>query len=164
MAKITTEEQRFLSDILNKQLQITHHLDQRANFVLALSSGLFLFALHGIVTKSTATASFLFLASCSLISALLSLLAIKPPRIFYKRKPVWSVMYHDQIDNFSEKQLEDKLGGILKDRRRIIEEYSKEIKNLVSFHLIYKKIFFRPTVPILILGLLGSLILFYLFP
>lgn len=164
MQKISIEEQRILSDILRKQLQITYHFDQRANFVLALSSGLFLFSLHGITTRGTATASFLFLAVCSLLAGLLSLLAIKPPRIFFKRKPVWSVMYHDQIDSLSEKELAKNLDEILKDREKVIQEYSKEIKNLVSYHLIYKKIFFRPTIPIIIFGLLGSLVLFYIFP
>lgn len=164
MARISREEQQVLSDILNKQLQVTHHLDQRANFVLAISSGLFLFALHGITTRETATLSFLFLAFCSLLSGLFSLLSIKPPRIFLRRKPVWSTMYHDQIDSLSEKELGKRLAMILKDRQRVIEEYSKEIKNLVSYHLIQKKMFFRPAIPILILGLLGSLLLFYFFP
>jgi len=95
---------------------------------------------------------------------MLCLLTIKPPRIFGKIAKGGSLLYHDKISELNLKDYQKELDLMLKNRQKVIGEYATEIKNLVSYHLMVKKIFFRLAIPTLLFGLLGSLVLFYLFP
>ncbi len=161
---IIGREITFLSDNLKKQIDKSNHHDTRANYVLGIAIAIFLFSLTQISGNKPGKIGFSIIALSSLIVCVLNLFTIKPPRLKKKRKEKESLLYHDEIASYSPEEYLKQLKKTLESRDLIIEQYAKEIHNLVTYHIMTRKIFFRYAVWILVIGLVAGLITVVLFP
>jgi hypothetical protein len=95
MKEIGTEV-NFLKDNLNKQLTVYHHYETRANFTIAISSGLMFFAINQLIARPELVTGLCVIIISSFVSLILSLLTIKPPKFMRKQRQeesIFSVSY-----------------------------------------------------------------------
>lgn len=154
----------FLSDNLKKQVDKSNHHDTRANYILGVAVAIFIFSLTQIAGNDPGKIGFLIIAVSSLTVCVLSLFTIKPPRLKKKKRENESLFYHDKIASYSPEEYSSRLKETLKNQDLIIEQYAQEIHNLVTYHIMARKRFFRYAVLILVIGLIAGLASCVFFP
>jgi hypothetical protein len=145
----------FLRDSLIHHRDIKNALDQKASFLVAVSGVIF-----GLSVGRLQEAQFLVLAISSFFTVLLSVLIIRLPFRGITKEEFGLMCWW-----FSDKSLDqykDELNEIFTSDEKISQEYIKEIWNLANYSLKPKGKLLKWASSILVLGLLGGFILFFI--
>jgi len=161
MRKDITEN--FLSDILNVHVEQNKMLDNKASFYLGISGVAFALSLTHIISGQFVpqTSGILIIAISTLISSFLCIWVIRFPLI--RDKPhIPHLMYYKAFEKLSVKEYSRRLLETLKDDKKIVDQYAKQIFDLVEQSIKRKYLLIRIISLVLTLGLLiGSIITFY---
>lgn len=146
---------KFLQDSLVHHRSLKNSLDQKASFLVGVSGIIF-----GLSVGHLQEAHFLVLAITSFLTVLLSVLVtFLPFRGRLKRK--FGLMCWWGFSDKSLEEYEAKLKESLVSDEKIAQEYAKEIWNLANYSLKPKTKFLKWASLILILGLLGGFVSFF---
>lgn len=149
----------FLKDSLEKQLRVYHNYETRANYTIALSSGILVFAIAHLISKPIFTLGIYIIILTAFISLILSLLTLKPPKFMRKKRQKESLFYHNNISDLSFEDFNKKINKTIDSPKEIVKQYSMEIYNLATYSIGPRKIFSSYTTPILTVGLTIGIIL-----
>ena len=158
MEKIGSEI-HFLKDNLSKQLQIYHHYETRANYTLALSSAILLFAITILMSKPAFALGLYVIIFTTFVALVFSLLTLKPPKIMRKKRQEESLFYHNNINGMSLGDFTKKIEKTFSSSQEIVKQYSLEIYNLATYSISPRRIFSVYTALTLVIGLTIGIIL-----
>jgi hypothetical protein len=153
-------EIHFLKDNLTKQYDTYHHYETRANFTLAISSGLLFFAITQLIAHPDLGLGLCVIIFTAFLSMVLSLLTIKPPKFMRKKRQSESLFYHSNIFDQTSSGFVKKVLKTSSSREEIIKEYAQEIYNLVNYSIKPRRIFSQYITNILVIGITIGLIIF----
>lgn len=145
----------FLRDSLTHHRDIKNALDQKASILLALSGVIFALSVGRL-----AEPQFLVLAISSFLSALLSVLLIRLPFRGIQKEEIGLMCWWFSDKSFE--QYQEELKDAFTSDEKIYQEYMKEIWNLANYSLKPKGNLLKWATVILVLGLLGGFILFFI--
>ena len=151
----------FLSSMLQKSISFAQHMDNQTSILVGLSSGIFILAVSQVRGENgLISLPLLVLAIFSLLSALIALFAILPPRCMRKKGQEESLLYNKEIASFASasrycKEL-IKVSGSMDE---IIKQFSLELYNLSRFYYQPKRRLFKYARHLLLFGILISLIM-----
>jgi hypothetical protein len=149
----------FLDSVLDKTVSYAHHMDNQIQILVGISSAVFVFAATQFGEKGDLF--LLVLATFSIISAIVALLAIHPPRFMRKRGQPESIMYDKQIISFSSSQnYTQEILKIVEDPDKILQQYATEIFNISKYYYRPKKTLFRIARTIFLSGFILSALIF----
>ena len=154
---------RFLGNILYKTIGLVQHMDTQISILLGTSSAIFLFSLsRAVVDKESSISKYFYiLIFFSLLSSIVCLLSVHPPRWLRKRNQKESLLYNKTISEFySPDEFESKLLGIMGKQDLLTKEYSKEIYNLAKYYYRPKRKLFNLARNILFLGFFTVFLVF----
>jgi len=149
----------FLCNVLQKTEGFARHMDNQINILVGLSSGVFILSVSQIAVKSVFVIPLLILAVFSLSSALISLLAVLPPRPMRKKNQKESLFYNKNIIKF--KSPNDYCKALLEASESvesIAGQYAFEIYNLSRYYYRPKRFLFKLARHLLFMGVLLSLV------
>lgn len=157
----TTASFFFISSILQKAENFARHMDNQTNILLGLSSGIFVLSASQIRTENgSIVIPLLVLAIFSLVSALMAIFAIIPPRTMRKKGQKESLLYNKKISEFkSPKQYAKELLEVSRDFEKITQECATELYNLSRYYYQPKRRLFKWSRNLLLLGLSLSLLM-----
>lgn len=147
---------KFLQDSLIHHRSLKNSLDQKASFLVGVSGIIF-----GLSVGRLQEAQFLLLAISSFLTVFLSVLVTFLP-FRGKLKEKFGLMCWWGFSDKSFDQYKDLLNKTLDSDEKIAQEYMKEIWSLVNYSIKPKTKFLKWASLILILGLLGGFILFFI--
>jgi len=145
----------FLRDSLTHHRDIKNALDQKASFLVAVSGVIF-----GLSVGRLHEIQFLVLAISSFFTVLLSVLIIRLPFRGITKEQLGLICWWFSDKSFDE--YKDGLDKILNSDEKIAQEYVKEIWNLANYSLKPKGKLLKWATYILVLGLLGAFMLFFI--
>lgn len=149
---------RLLATLLERANTTAQHLDSQTNILIGLSSAIFIFAASRFQIGDQ-NSIWLPLTFFAAISALISLLAIHPPRFMRKKGQKESLLYNKKIIELSVEEYGTKLGAISTDREALIENYSTEIYNLYKYYYRPKRRLFNLARNVLFAGVIVGLLI-----
>lgn len=147
----------FLRDSLTHHRDLKNALDHKASFLLGISGVIF-----GLSVGHLCELQFLIIAISSFFTALLSVFVICLPFRHSKVKRKFGLMCWWGFLNKNFDQYKDDLNKVFISEEEIAQEYMKEIWNLANYSLKPKNKLLRLSSIILILGLLGGFVLFFI--
>lgn len=145
----------FLRDSLIHHRDIKNALDQKASFLVAVSGVIF-----GLSAGRLQEIQFLVLAISSFFTILLSVLIIRLPFRGIKREELGLMCWWFSDKSFD--QYKDELNEVFASDEKISQEYMKEIWNLANYSLKPKSKLLKWASSVLVSGLLGAFILFFI--
>lgn len=145
---------QLLVGILDKITRVVQHLDSQANILIGLGSALFVFSATRVMNNDGELA-FGVLGFFTLLSSLVGLFAIHPPKFMRKRGQVESVMYNKQISSFgSPDAYEQSLRDLAGDNDAIIRQFAVEIFNMATYYYRPKRNLFTLARNLLLAGVI----------
>lgn len=154
------ERVTFMSDLLNKQVEIRNMLDLRTNIMIGFNSALIVFFASSF---KAAWADILFIAAAMItvaISMFFALMALKPSHFATKKGQKESLFYHHKICASSEEEYRQEIRSALADEDKIYDSYIKETYNLTKFSNVPRKFYLNTSIRVLLYGMFVSLLLF----
>lgn len=167
MAKDTLESSRIsevivLNGLYQKIWSYTEHIDIQTNVIVVLSSAIFVLALPNSFRGNQASWPYLILSLFSGISVICALFSLNPPKFMRKKGQKESVFYHHKIVELpSAENYFAELWPVLKDEKKLVNEYAVEIYNLCNFFYFPKRRLFNWARNILVVGFGLSFIVFF---
>lgn len=150
-----------LTSIMEKATGFVRQFDTQTNVIVGFSTGVFIFAVS-MVQNKVFVEPLVILAFFSILSALVGLYAIHPPRFMRKKKQKESLMYNRKVASFSSHlEYSEELIKMLGNREKVIEEYALEIYNLYKYYYRPKRKLFNISRNLLIAGFSLSLIIYF---
>ena len=156
------ERVTFMSDLLNKQIEIRNMLDLRTNIMIGFNSALIVFFATNF--NSAWGKSIFFLAAMVVVifSMFFALMALKPSHFATQKGQKESLFYHHQINSNSEHEYEKIVLDTLGDENRIYKSYILETYNLTKYSNVPRKFYLNTSIRILLYGVFASLALYLL--
>jgi hypothetical protein len=145
----------FLRDSLSHHHNLRSGLDSKASFLVGVAGVIF-----GLSVNHLKELNFLVLAICSFIAFFLSILAVFLP-FRGKIKERFSLMCWWGFTDKDLRQYEDELRKVFDSEEKIIQEYMREIWNVVNYSIKPKTLILKWASFVLILGLLAGFVLFF---
>ncbi|KKQ17423.1 MAG: hypothetical protein US31_C0019G0010 [Berkelbacteria bacterium GW2011_GWA1_36_9] len=154
---------KFLGNVLDKTLSQTQHIDNQINILIGIDSGIFLFSTSKLNTDLTPV--FFTLGIASVLSLIISLLAVHPPEFIRKSHKQeiepQSLMKNKQISDFtSATAYGDALIGILGKQDQITQNYAGQIYSLAKYYYRPKREMYKLARNLLLVGMIVSAFLF----
>lgn len=154
------ERVTFMSDLLNKQVEIRNMLDLRTNIMIGFNSALVVFFATNF-QAAWADGIFFFAALLTVIASMIfALLALKPSHFATKKGQEESLFYHHKICANSEEEYRDDIRKVLSNEDSIYDNYIKEIYNLTKYSNVPRKFYLNWSIRILLYGVLVSVVLY----
>ncbi len=142
-----------LNGLYQKIWNYTEHIDTQTNVIVVLSSAIFVLALPNSFREAQASWPYLILSLFSGISVLVALFSLNPPAFMRKKGQKESVFYHHRIVELpSAETYFAELWPVLKDEKRLVNEYAVEIYNLCNFFYFPKRRLFNLSRNLLVTG------------
>jgi hypothetical protein len=130
----------FLDGLTSKIIDATRNIDNHANVLIGLNTGIFLLSINEVFQVDHLKLTFAVVAAFSALSAFVALLAIRLPKAVVNKKHNESLFYARRIASFSSaKEYAKKLRQLLKNEDDFFEQYSLEIYNLSKYYYIPKR-------------------------
>ncbi len=157
------ERVTFMSDLLNKQVEIRNMLDLRTNIMIGFNSALVVFFATNF--QATWASGIFFIAAMIsvVVSMLFALLALKPSHFSTKKGQKESLFYHHKISSDSEEEYRAEIRKVLSNEDSIYDNYIKEIYNLTKYSNVPRKFYLNWSIRFLLYGILVSVALYGLF-
>jgi len=151
----------FLNGMLRKTTSFVQHLDTQINILIGISLGMFAFGASKFQGENgDISLAFLVLTIFSLLSTLVGLFAIHPPKWLRKRGQEESLMYNKKISSFSSSvEYGDELLKAIKNKEEIVRQYATELYNISKYYYRPKRNLFHIARRIFLLGITISFIL-----
>lgn len=152
----------FLDGLSNKIIERTRNIDSQSNVLIGLSTGIFLLAINEMMNSERLHITLSLVAFFSALSAIVALLAIRPPSFMVLKGQKQSLLYTQKIANFSSaKKYATELKKILKRDEDIFHQYAIEIYNLSKYYYRPKRMLFAISRNIFLFGVISSLIILF---
>ena len=153
----------FLDGLSNKITERTRNIDSQSNVIIGLSTGVFILAINELMNSESLHITLSLVASFSALSAIVALVAIRPPAWMVLKGQKQSLLYTQKIANFSSaNKYADELKKILKCDKDIFQQYAVEIYNLSKYYYRPKRNLFAVSRNIFLFGVIFSLIFLFL--
>ncbi len=151
----------FLNGVLRKTTSFVQHLDTQINILIGISLGIFIFSASRFPGENgDISLAFLVLTIFSLLSTLVGLFAIHPPKWLRKRGQDESLMYNKKISNFSSSaEYGDELLNVMSSQEEIVRQYAVELYNISKYYYRPKRNLFHIARRVFLLGIAISFIL-----
>lgn len=156
------ERVTFMSDLLNKQVEIRNMLDLRTNIMIGFNSALIVFFATNFDANWAKSIFFITALIAVVISLIFALMALKPSHFTTKKGQTESLFYHHQIDRSSEDEYQKLVLSNLKDENKIYDTYILEVYNLTRYSNVPRKHFLNWSIRALFYGVLLSVSLYLL--
>lgn len=154
------ERVTFMSDLLNKQVEIRNMLDLRTNIMIGFNSALIVFFATSF-NAEWARGIFFFAALLTVvISMFFALMALKPSHFATKKGQKESLFYHHQICTMTEEEYRREIKDALADEDKIYDTYVREVYNLTKYSNVPRKFYLNSSIRVLFYGIFISLILY----
>lgn len=152
----------YLNAALLKVSNYAQHMDNQANIMVAISSGLFVFSASKIYTQQGSISwPTIVLAVFAGLAELVALLSVNPPSLMEEEKLNDSIFYHSKVASLpSANEYYQKVTATTSDICKIIREYSNEIYNISKNSFLPKRKLFKLSRNLLILGMFFSALTF----
>ncbi|MEI6039934.1 MAG: Pycsar system effector family protein [Candidatus Berkelbacteria bacterium] len=150
----------FVSDLLNKQVEIRNMLDLRTNIMIGFNSALIVFFASNFKAEWANSVFFVAALAAIVISMLFALMALKPSHFVSKKGQKESLFYHHQIDSKSEEAYKKEILETMGDETKIYSAYILETYNLTSFSNVPRKYYLNWSIRVLLYGIFISLALY----
>ena len=157
--KLTSKEIDFLSiveflrGLVEKEVAFTHHLDSQTHILIGISSALFFLSITSF-QGGKEELSLLIIGVFSALSTLVGLMSIHPPRFMRKQGQEESLMFSKNISKFaSSEEYTKELTKVVTNHEKIIEQFGKELYNLSKYYYRPKRILYRLSRNLLLLGI-----------
>lgn len=154
------ERVTFMSDLLNKQVEIRNMLDLRTNIMIGFNSALAIFFATNFQSILKGGIFFIAALLTVIISMIFALLALKPSHFATKKGQKESLFYHHKICAHSEEAYRDDILKVLSNEDSIYDNYIKEIYNLTKYSNVPRKFYLNWSIRILLYGVLVSVVLY----
>lgn len=154
------ERVTFMSDLLNKQVEIRNMLDLRTNIMIGFNSALAVFFAANLQSILNGGIFFIGATISVVVSMGFSLMALKPSHFATKKGQTESLFYHHQICANTEEQYRNQILGVLANEDSIYDNYIKEIYNLTKYSNVPRKFYLNWSIRILLYGVAVSILLY----
>ncbi len=131
----------FLEGLTGKIIDITHTVDNHANVMIGINTGIFVLVVSLLFKTDILKITLGVVAGFSFISAFCAMLAIRLPR-FFTRKHLHeeSVLHAPRISKFNSADIyAKKLQEIMKNEDEVFRQYSLEAYNLSKYYYAPKR-------------------------
>lgn len=150
------EKMVFVSDLLNKQVEIRNMLDMRSNIMIGFNSALVVFFIanfHDTLAKNVFFILGLVVVFASMFCAIM---ALKPSHFVTKKGQAESLFYHHYIASKELAEYRHDIYAALEHEHNIFNSYILETYNLTRFSNMPRKTYLNLSIRILIYGMAGS--------
>jgi len=147
----------FVSDLLNKQVEIRNMLDLRTNIMIGFNSALIVFFAANFQADWAHSIFFIAAMLAVTVSMFFALMALKPSHFATKKGQKESLFYHHEIDSKNEEDYKKEIFTVLRDEQKVYDTYILEIYNLTKFSNVPRKYHLNWSIRILLYGVLISL-------
>lgn len=154
------ERSMFVSDLLNKQVEIRNMLDLRTNIMIGFNSALIVFFATSINAKWANGVFFLAAIITVSISMFFALMALKPSGSFSKKGQKESLFYHHEIEKRTQEEYKKEIFATLNDENKVYETYILEVYNLTKYSNVPRKYYLNNSIRVLLYGIFISLIVY----
>jgi hypothetical protein len=154
------ERSHFVSDLLNKQVEIRNMLDLRTNIMIGFDSALIVFFATNFNAAWAHSIFFVAALIAVIISMFFSLMALKPSHFVTKKHQHESLFYHQEISQKTEDEYKAQIFATLADENKVYESYILEVYNLTKFSNMPRKYYLNWSIRVLLYGVFISLALF----
>lgn len=154
------ERSVFMSDLLNKQVEIRNMLDLRTNIMIGFDSALIFFLATNFNSDWAKSIFFVAALSAVVISMFFALMALKPSHFSTKKGQKESMFYHHEIVSKSPEAYRDEVFKTLADENKVYEAYTLEIYNITKYSNVPRKFYLNWSIRILLYGVFLSLALY----
>ena len=154
------ERVTFMSDLLNKQIEIRNMLDLRTNIMIGFNSALAVFFASNFQSIVNGGVFFVGATISVVISMGFSLMALKPSHFSTKKGQSESLFYHHKICSNSEEEYRDDIRKVLANEDSIYDNYIKEVYNLTRYSNVPRKFYLNWSIRVLLYGVLVSVIVY----
>jgi hypothetical protein len=131
----------FLEGLTNKIIDITHTVDNHANVMIGMNTGIFVLVISLLFKADVLRITLGIVAFFSFISAFCAILAIRLPHFFTRRYPhEESILHAPRISKFNSADIyATELQKIIKNEDEIFRQYSLEAYNLSKYYYVPKR-------------------------
>ncbi len=131
----------FLEGLTKKIIDATHTVDNHANVMIGINTGIFIFVISKLFEYDSLKITMGVVALFSACSVIAAMLAIRLPRLLTKRyHHEVSVLHATKIAKFSSaKKYADALQKIIKDEDEIFRQHALEAYNLSKYYYTPKR-------------------------
>lgn len=154
------ERVTFMSDLLNKQIEIRNTLDLRTNIMIGFNSALIVFFATSFQDGFSKNLFFVLALIAVGISMVCAILALKPSHFATKKGRKESLFYHHEIDKKSAEEYRHEILETLADENKVYDEYILEVYNLTRYSNVPRKFYLNWSIRILFYGIMFSLALY----
>ncbi len=155
------ERVTFVSDILNKQIEIRNMLDLRTNIMIGFNSALIVFFATNFEAQWAQSVFFIAALISVVISMFFALMALKPSHFATKKGQSESLFYHHQISGKSEDEYQKQVLDTLANENKIYDAYILETYNLTKYSNVPRKFYLNWSIRVLLYGVFISLFLYF---
>ncbi|PID51855.1 MAG: hypothetical protein CR972_04940 [Candidatus Moraniibacteriota bacterium] len=147
----------FLEGLTAKVIDAAHTVDNHANVMVGLNTGIFALVVSKLFEVNTLHLTMGVVAIFSAFSALAAIFAIRLPRFFGHKEREKSILHTQRIAEFgSAESYADELQKMLDDDREIFRQHALEAYNLSKFYYIPKRKMLTYSRLIFIFGVMAS--------
>ncbi len=148
----------FLTGLAEKHSAFARHIDNQANILIGLSTGIFVLVANQVLNSKTMPLYFFTAMIFSALSAIMGLLTVHPPKFMRKKGQKESVMlYNKAISSFkSPEEYAEKLKNLFNNQNELFHEFGLEIFNLSKYYYRPKRTLFVYSRNLLIAGIIIS--------
>lgn len=150
------ERVTFISDLLEKQIEIRNMLDLRTNIMVGFNSALIVFFATNFDASWTKGVFFFAALITVFISMIFALMALKPSHFISKKGQEESLFYHHHICTKKPEEYRAEIFTTLKNEDKIYDAYVQEIYNLTKYSNVPRKFYLNWSIRILLYGVLIS--------
>jgi len=153
------ERIHFMSDLLEKQVEIRNMLDLRTHIMIGFNSALIVFFATSFGEDWAKSIFFATALISVVVSLLFSIMALKPSHFTTKKGQKESLFYHHHICAKSPEEYQTEVRAALENERQIYDSYITEVYNLTKYSNVPRKFFLNWSIRILFYGIVFSLTL-----
>lgn len=151
------ERINFMSDLLNKQVEIRNMLDLRTNIMIGFNSALVVFFATNFQAEWANGLFFIAALATVVVSMTLALMALKPSHFATKKGQPESLFYHHQICAKTEEEYRSEIRDALGNEDKIYDTYIREIYNLTKYSNVPRKFYLNWSIRVLFYGMMISI-------
>ena len=157
------ERVSFLSDLLNKQVEIRNMLDLRTNIMIGFNSALIIFFAASFKGNLAENLLLILFLGVIFISMLFALMALKPSHFVTKKGQEDSLFYHHKICSKDHEEYHQEIFAALKNEDKIYDAYVLEVYNLTRYSNIPRKFYLNWSIRSLFYGSILAVVIYIIY-
>lgn len=154
------ERVTFVSDLLNKQVEIRNMLDLRTNIMIGFNSALIVFFATNFRSDWSGGLFFVMAIIVVAVSMFFALMALKPSHFVTKKGQNESLFYHHKICAKTEEGYRLEVRAVLGNEDHIYDNYIREVYNLTKYSNVPRKFYLNWSIRVLLYGVLTSVVVY----